>query len=314
MSTKVDLLSNPAFKSFIESFSKLRESSENYTLDEIRRLNSNFFTSLQDKPEQVKRIENVEIEGPDKNKILIRFFIPDDSKKLPVLIYFHRGGWVFGSVNDADSICRKLANHLHQVVASVEYRLAPEHPFPKPLEDCYAATQWIAEHASKFNGDTNQLIVSGESAGGNLAAAVALMARDKKGPKLAAQLLIYPIISSQLDEAAYQNCPDRYFMTKEFMQFFWNMYAQSPEAAHNPYASVDRTSNLKGLPRAIIITAEYDPLHLEAEKYAMQLLKADVKTTFKCFPEVIHSFLDLPVYKATQKDAWIKEVGKLLHL
>lgn len=165
----------------------------------------------------------------------------------------------FGNIVEADPVCRKLANHLNCVVASVDYRLAPER---RPLEDCYAATQWIAEYAAQYGGNPQALIIGGESARGNLAAAVALKARDCRRPTLQAQLLIYPIISADLKVEAYENCPDRYFMIKESMQFFWSMYLPSGDYAKDSYASLDCVTDLSQLPPAFIITAEYDPFAL----------------------------------------------------
>lgn len=136
---------------------------------------------------------------------------------LPTLVYFHRGGWVFGSVDEADPVCRKLANHLGSIVVSVDYRLAPENPFPKPLDDCYDSTQWVYENIAKFGGASKKVVVCGESAGGNLATTVALIARDKKQSFISAQLLICPVISSVINEAPYKNCADQYFITKEAM-------------------------------------------------------------------------------------------------
>ena len=152
----------------------------------------------------------------------------------------------------------------------------------------------------------------GESAGGNLAATVALMARDEKKPFVSGQLLICPIISSMIHEAPYQNCVDQYFLTKGAMQFFWSVYLQSPENYSKPYASPNLASDFKGLPPAVIITAEYDPLHEEGENYADHLKAAGVPVLSKCFSEVIHGFIDLPIYDEEAKIAWIDEIGKLL--
>ncbi len=307
-----DLLSNPQFRIFIENFTTLSRASQQLSFQEARKLSTEFFLAPGTVFEKIKRIENVDILGPDQNRIPIRFFIPEATGPLPVFIYFHRGGWVFGNIEEADPVCRKLANHLNCVVASVDYRLAPEHRFPKPLEDCYAATQWIAAHAAQYGGNPQALIIGGESAGGNLATAVALRARDCQGPTLQAQLLIYPIISADLKAEAYENCPDRYFLTKESMQFFWSMYLPSGDYAKDPYASPDCATDLSQLPPTFIITAEYDPLHHEAENYAKQLREAGVKVTTKCFPGVIHGFLDLPIYEEEQKVKWIQEIGQLL--
>lgn len=308
----INLLDNPKFKEFIDAFTEISKASETLSLDEGRKLSTQFFLSGDTVYEPVHRIENIEIQGRDQTKIPLRIYIPSDSKTLPALVYFHRGGWVFGNINEADPVCRKLANHLACIVVSVDYRLAPENPFPKPLEDCYDATQWVYENISKFGGFNKKIVVCGESAGGNLATAVALIARDKKESFISAQLLICPVISSMINEAPYKNCADQYFLTKDAMQFFWNMYLQSPENYNKPYASPNLASDFKGLPPAVIITAEYDPLHDEAQNYANHLKTAGVSVLSKRFPKVIHGFIDLPIYDEKSKITWINEIGKLL--
>ena len=145
--TARDLLSNADYKNFVEAFGKVAKKAEQVSLDEGRKLSTQFFLPPDTFYEPVARVENIDITGQDQNKIPLRLFIPDTSKTLPVIIYFHRGGWVFGNIEEADPVCRKLANHMGCIVASVEYRLALEHPFPKPLEDAYAAAQWIAKNA-----------------------------------------------------------------------------------------------------------------------------------------------------------------------
>ena len=307
-----DLLADTNFKLFIEKLTEHEKVVSHLSLLEQRKINAQLMAEYNKNCESIHRIENLEIPGVDKNKIPLRIYIPNESKKLPVLMYFHGGGWVFGSIDEADAVCRRLANHLGCIIASVEYRLAPEFPFPRPLEDCYTATKWMAENAYHFGGDNENILVSGESAGGNLAAAVARMARDKQGPKLSAQLLIYPVISSLIQDAIYDQCPDHYFLTKEDMKFFWNMYIQLPGEDKNPYASLDFSSEFAHLPPALIITAEYDPLSYDIEKYAMQLQQARVHVIKKTFPGLIHGFLYISLYEENQKAEWTKEIGALL--
>ena len=310
---KVDLLENPLFKHFITAFNALSDGSEQLSLDEVRNRCKQFFLTSDTIYEPVKQIENVEVTGKDQHQIPVRIYTPhSDSKALPVMMFFHRGGWVFGSVEEADSLCRKLANHMGCVIASVDFRRAPEYPFPKPVEDCYDATQWVAKNAARFGGDPQNIIVCGESAGGNMATVVALMSRDRHGASISQQLLICPVISSTCEEQAYAQSVDKYFITLDSMRFFWSMYAQSPEDSTNPYASPDKAADLSGLPPAVIITAAYDPLRIEAEAYGKKLAAAGVKVTSKCFPGVIHSFIDLPIYEEKQIVDWIKEIGNCL--
>jgi acetyl esterase len=309
LSSSYDLLSNESFKTFIEEFGKLF--SNDLSLPQMRKLCTDFFLPKEDAIETIQKIENLEIEGKDNNKIPIRLFIPGSTKILPVMVYFHRGGFVFGNIEEADPICRKLANHFNCIVASVDYRLAPEHPFPKPLEDCYAATKWIANNALLFGGDKDKVSVAGESAGGNLAASVAIMSRDNNEFKLHSQLLIYPMITPSINDAIYDASVDRYFITKQGMRLFWNLYLQSSDVIH-PYASLDDIKDLSHLPPTCIITAEYDPMHQEAQHYAKRLSQAGVVVITKCFPEVIHGFLDLPIYDNHQKTQWIKEIHGIM--
>lgn len=233
---------------------------------------------------------------------------------LPIIVYLHRGGWVFGSIEEADPVCRKIAKLSGAIVISVGYRLAPEHPFPKPLEDCYTATAWVTEHAKQLGGNGRDLVICGESVGGNMAAAVALMARDRHGPHLSMQLLLCPVITSNIRDEVYEHCADRYFITKESMTFFWNMYLQAPDNATNPYASPDRAGDFSNLPPVVIITAEHDPLRFEAEEYAKQLELANVDVTTKCFPNVVHCFIDLPCYDEKMKCSWIQEILEIASL
>lgn len=308
----VDLRADPAFVEFIDNFTTMTKASQTLSFKEARQLCTQFFLPSNRVVEPVKQIDNREIRGPDENLIPLRIYTPKSSTKLPLLVFFHRGGWVFGNIEEADPVCRKLANHLKCVVVSVEYRLCPENPFPKPLDDCYAATKWVFENAESLGGEKEKLIVCGDSAGGNLAAAVALMARDKQAPKIALQLLICPIIASAIPEHPYEISVDKYFITKDAMKFFWSAYLPESSAGH-PYAALEQAKNLENLPPAVVITAEYDPLHQEAIDYAERLRQSGVKVVSKTFPAVIHGFIDLPIYSEEQKNIWINDIENLLH-
>ena len=191
------------------------------------------------------------------------------------------------------------------IIASVGYRLAPEFPFPTPLEDCYTATKGLAKGAEK-------LMVIGESAGGNLAAAVACMASDKKEFKLHAQILIYPAITSDLAHQNYENCPDQFFLTQESMEYFWKSYISNKDDLKNPYASLDLRKDFHGLPPACIITGEYDPLASEAHQYAIRLKSAGVPVIEKMLPKLIHGFLYIFLYNEKEKVQWTEEILQCL--
>ena len=305
-------MENPRFRELINGFSEVIKSSSEEGLEEARRRCTSFFLNADPFRAEIKSMERFEIEGKDNNRIALQVYMPLEVEKAPIIVYFHRGGWIFGNVIESDPVCRLLAKHLGCIVVSVDYRLAPENPFPKPLEDCYAATQWVYEQAEKLGGDAGQLIVCGESAGGNLAAAVALMARDLQGPPIAAQLLIYPIITAQIESESYDHCPDQHFLTKEAMQFMWSAYLQSSENAKNPYASLDCVKNFSDLPPAVVITGEYDPLRKEGERYAAALAEAQVPVQSLCIDAVIHGFLDLPLYDSEQKIEWVQKIREML--
>lgn len=307
-SLSIDLLADAEFKSFLDKFSEHFKSISHLSLDEQRRLDAEFIRQQNICDESIQHIQNIEIVGKENHKIPVRIYIPKDSRKLPVMMYFHGGGWVFGGIEEADAVCRRLANHFGCLVVSVGYRLAPEFPFPTPLEDCYAATKWMATNAHIYGGDKQNVIVSGESAGGNLAAAVALMASDKKEFKLSAQILMYPVISSTIQDDIYDHCPDHYFLTKDIMKFFWSMYTQCSDNAKNPYASLDCRTECNDLPPALLITAEYDPLNFDIDNYASKLQKAGVPVIKKCFPKLIHGFLYIPLYEEVKKVQWTKEI------
>lgn len=221
----------------------------------------------------------------------VRIYKPksSDSNRLPVIVYFHGGGWVLGSVETHDALCRRLCSESQAAVVSVDYRLAPEHPFPAPLEDCFSATKYIHQHAAELGVDANRIAVAGDSAGGNLAAAVALKARNESGPPLLAQVLIYPVIDSDCNTASYSSFADGYGLTKESMQWFWKQYVG--DRVTNVYASPSKADTLKGLPETILITAQYDVLRDEGEAFAERLKDAGVAVTHRRYDGVVHGFV-----------------------
>jgi acetyl esterase len=244
-------------------------------------------------PEAVASVADRLIDGPAGDALPIRIYTPAhaDPGPLPVLVYFHSGGWVFGSIDAHNPVCRALANHACCLVVSVGYRLAPEHPFPAAPDDCYAATQWVAAHAREFNGDPARIAVGGDSAGGNLAAVVALMARDRHGPTLCYQVLIYAETSyCEPGMESYAAYAEGYGLTREDMRWYWEQYLARPEDSMHPYAAPLRATDLSGLPPTLIITAEYDPVRDEAEQYAARLHQAGVPVQCSRYAGMIHSF------------------------
>lgn len=259
----------------------------------------------------VNRVINQDIPGL-AGPIPVRIYVPENSGPLPVVLYFHGGGWVNGSLNTHDNISRKIARDGKVIVVAVDYRRAPEHPFPAPVQDCYAALQWASLHAADFGGDGTLLGVAGDSAGGNLAAVITLMARDRKGPKISAQVLLYPATNiATMNTESHKNFAAGYLLTRAGLERFSDFYAPNLEDRTKSEVSPLLAENLSGLPSALVITAEFDPLRDEGEAYADRLKKAGVKTTAKRYPGVVHGFIAaqriLP-----QAELAIAEVGAFL--
>ena len=244
-------------------------------------------------PEEVYKVENRTIPGP-AGKIPVRVYTPEGTGPFPILVFFHGGGWTIGTLNGYDGVCHALTNQARCLVVSVDYRLAPEHKFPAAVEDAYAATVWVSQHAADMHGDPERIAVGGDSAGGNLAAVVSQMARDKDGPKLVYQLLVYPATDHFIPGTAsiHENA-NGYLLTIDSIIWFWNNYATSEADAHNPLMAPLRARDFHNLPPALVITAEYDPLRDEGEMYAAKLQEAGVAVTMTRYNGMIHGFFTM---------------------
>jgi len=247
--------------------------------------------SMRTAPPPIRSAVDRRIPGP-AGDIPVRVYTPDGTAPLPLLVYFHGGGWVLGGIETHDATCRELANGAECVVVSVDYRLAPEHKFPAAAEDCFAATRWVAAHAAELGADAQRLAVGGDSAGGNLAAVVAQMARDRGGPRLVFQLLIYPATMAAFDTASYRDNAEGYLLTTADMRWFWDHYLARSNDAANPYAS-PLMGTLTGVPPALVVTAEFDPLRDEGEQYARRLQEAGVATRLSRYDGMIHGFFGM---------------------
>lgn len=244
-------------------------------------------------PETVRSIENLRIPGPE-GEIPVRVYMPDVDAPRPGLVYFHGGGWVICDLDMYDVVCTALARRAGAVVVSVDYRLAPEHKFPAAVVDCYAATVWTAANAARLGIDPARLAVGGDSAGGNLAAVISIKSRDEHGPAIAKQVMVYPVTEvSRMDTPSYQEFADGYQLTKSEMEWFRDLYLRGPEDAANPHASPLLAPDLRGLPPALILTAECDPLRDEGEAYARRLESAGVPVTCRRYAGMIHPFFSL---------------------
>ena len=242
---------------------------------------------------EVAKVEDRSIPGPDGD-VPVRIYTPEGSGSFPILVWYHGGGWVIGDLESADGPSRHLCVGADCVVVSVDYRLAPETKFPGPAEDCYAATQWAVDNAAAINGDPARVAVGGDSAGANLAAAVLLMARDRNGPAISFQLLVYPVTERNFSTASYHDNATGYSLTQAGMRWFWDQYLADDADAANPYAAPAQAANLSGLPPALVITAEFDPLRDEGEAYAKLLRNAGVPTQATRYDGMIHGFFAMP--------------------
>jgi acetyl esterase len=242
-----------------------------------------------------------------QGKILVRLYTPSAAAKLPLIVFFHGGGFVICDVGIYDDFCKFLARDSGCAVASVDYRLAPENAFPGPLEDCYAALEWLAGAGAELGVDTTRLAVAGDSAGGNLATATALLARDRRGPALRYQALIYPCLDPACESASQQSLGAGYMLRRDVMQWFWNHYLQGPADRTNPLATPLR-ADLAGLPPATVVTAEFDPLRDEGEAYADRLRSAGVEVTGRRYLGMIHGFASMPYLTAVANRA-LTDVG-----
>jgi acetyl esterase len=249
--------------------------------------------ALSAEPEVVANVENLTIPGPG-GQIPVRIYTPQGDGPFPILVFFHGGGFVLCDLDTHDNLCRSLTNRACCVAVSVDYRLAPEHKFPAAVEDAYAATQWVAKNAHRINGDPTRIAVGGDSAGGNLAAVVAMMARDQDGPTLKYQLLMYPVTDvSSSNTDSYRNYADGYFLTKGDGEWFCDQYLNCEEDRLNPLASPLLAPDLSGLPPALVITAEFDVLRDGGESYAKRLKKAGISVKCTRYEGMIHGFMSM---------------------
>jgi acetyl esterase len=249
----------------------------------------------------------------DGAEIPARLYVPEGAGDVPPLtVFFHGGGWVIGDLDTHDGTCRALARASKTAVLSVGYRLAPEDRYPTAPLDCYAATEWASRNGAVLGVDGSRLGVAGDSAGGNLAAAVAIMARDQGGPALRHQLLIYPVTDNDFTLPSYgANGGGDYFLSTETMRWFWNQYLGGGSSDHAPLATVLRTEDLSGVAPATVITAQYDPLRDEGAAYADRLKSAGVATDYHCAPGMIHGFFSMFAY-VPDAVGWIDKGGAAL--
>ncbi|MDF3885674.1 alpha/beta hydrolase [Cupriavidus basilensis] len=275
----------------------LPASSGGTSLEEMRHATERDLPALHGPLQEVAAVRMFSVTADDGHEIRIRGYWPTESRQadapLPAIVFVHGGGWVLCSLALYDNPCRALANATGCVVLSVDYRLAPEHKFPVPLEDVYRAVAWAFDQAAELGIDPKRIAVGGDSAGGNLAAAATLLARDRNGPAIAHQLLLYPALDSAMDSPSYGEFAEGYYLTRDVMAFCWSAYLSGPADKGSPYASPLRAGRLGGLPPATILVCEYDPLRDEGEAYALRLADAGVIVQQNRLPGMVHACIHL---------------------
>ncbi len=244
-------------------------------------------------------------------EIPVRVFRPSDETGLPLLLWFHGGGWVTGNLDTHDSVCRRLSEATGAVVVSVDYRLAPEHKFPAALDDCVAAYEWALAHADEVGADRARVAIGGDSAGGNLAAVVALVAKDREWPQPRLQLLVYPVTDYEFDSESMIDNAKGYFLEAESMRWFYNHYARGDADFADWRFSPARAADLSGLARAVVITAEYDPLRDQGEAYGRALRDAGVPTEIVRADGLIHGFFGMHDFMPPAQESYDVAVAAL---
>ncbi|PMZ87990.1 MULTISPECIES: alpha/beta hydrolase [unclassified Pseudomonas] len=257
---------------------------------QYRQFSDNLLPAIPGDP--MTEVRDLRVAGAD-GELDARLYRPSDEPNLPLLVFFHGGGFVMGNLDTHDNLCRSLARQTEAVVVSVAYRLAPESKFPAAPLDCYAATCWLVEHAAELRVDGSRLAVAGDSAGGNLALAVSQLAAQRQGPKISYQCLFYPVTDAGCDSQSFEDFAESYLLSAAMMRWFWQQYLQGVGQADDPLASPLRAESLAGLPPTTLMTAEFDPLRDEGEAMAECLREAGVPVRVQRCDGMIHGFVSM---------------------
>jgi acetyl esterase len=273
---------------------------QNYSPAELReryRREESTSTKYLDYVSHVKDTIALTAEG----KIPIRLYYPSPANNLPVIVYYHGGGFVFGTLNEYNLLCAKLSARTSALVVSVDYRLAPEHPYPAPVNDAYAALQWVYQNAPSIGGDSTRLAVAGDSAGGNLATVVSMMARDSSHAFVDYQVLLYPATQSvDLTTASHQNFGEEYGITTHQIDWYIEQYLPNESDRYEAYASPLLAEDVSGLPPALVVLAGFDPLKTEGQEYAEKLQAAGVPVRLLTYESMIHGFANIPEFPQSE--------------
>jgi len=270
------------------------------TPEEARALSASLASMAGPAP-RMARSDDLVAPGPDGHDVPVRVLVPPQGAR-GVIVYLHGGGWVIGTIDEYDTLARKLAERTSCAIVLVEYRLAPEHRYPAAVEDCAAALGWAASHRNDIAGrDDVPLIVAGDSAGGNLAAVVARRARDAGGPRIDLQVLVYPVTDADFTRPSYTDPENQLLLTREAMEWFWDHYVPDVARRAEPDASPLRAPSLTGLPPALVLTAEHDVLSDEGEAYAERMREAGVPVEHHRLEGQMHGFFTLLMLPGSER-------------
>lgn len=269
------------------------KSTNEESIEKIRAHLNRDSTKLSKEPIPFSNIKNLTIDI-NSEKIPVRIYTPEAGEILPIIIYSHGGSWIAGNLDTHDNVCRKLSQNTKAIVISVDYRLAPENPFPAGLNDVYNVLQWTYKNAKNINGDENHIAIAGDSAGGNLSAAVSLMSKEKNSPRITCQVLIYPSTNiDELNTESWSDFSNDFNISKEEMEKYISLYVPQKEDKKNPYASPLLANEFNQLPDTLVITAEIDPLRDEGEAYGNKLKETGIQSEVIRFNGVTHGFITM---------------------
>ncbi|MDM5333196.1 alpha/beta hydrolase [Ureibacillus composti] len=267
----------------------------------------------QDDLPNIHQIEERFIKAKDGEEIRLRIYTPEGEGPFPVLVYYHGGGWVIGSVEGFEAANRLVATEGNVVVVSVDYRLAPENPYPTPIEDCYAALEWVAANAAEIKGDASQISVGGDSAGGNLSTVVAKKALDNNGPTIQSQILIYPVTNLEFETNSYNQFAEGFGLDRDLMKWFGIHYVGDEKLYNEPDVSPLKYDSVQGLPPAIVIAAENDVLLDEGKAYAEKLKQDGVEVQYELIPGVIHGYYSIMPFFADETKQTVQLIVNFLN-
>lgn len=267
----------------------------------------------QDNLPSIHQTEDRYIKVKDEEEIRVRIYTPEGDGPFPALVYYHGGGWVIGSIEMFEAANRLIATEGNVVVVSVDYRLAPEHPYPTPIEDCYAALEWVAANAEEINVDPDRISVGGDSAGGNLATVISKKALDQNGPAIQSQILVYPVTNLEFNTDSYKEFAEGFGLSRNLMKWFGKHYLSDENQANEPDVSPLKYDSVKGLPPAIIIAAENDVLKDEGFAYAEKLKQDGVHIQYELIPGVIHAYYSNMIFFEDETRQSVQHIVKFLN-